>query len=186
MKLALIFAAMLLIGAPMSGGSLVQAQKVSVNYDKAAPFPTYKTFMFPTTGGGRNPLINEMIIAAAERELTAKGLTRVTENADLIVSHLAASGISLQTSQVNFGYNVSPVYAGLVPASGPGAAWDIVTGTLLMDIYDKKTDRIIFRGTAKDVLQRAPSADMVADAKLVSKVVNKAVTKILKKYPTTR
>jgi len=33
------------------------------------------------------------------------------------------------------------------------------------------------------VLQRAPSADLQADAKIVSKPINKGVAKIFKKYP---
>ena len=64
--------------------------------------------------------------------------------------------------------------------------WDVTTGTLLIDLFDPKMDRTVFRGTAKDVLQRAPSADMAADAKLVSKQINKGIAKIFKKYPVKR
>ena len=89
--------------------------------------------------------------------------------------------MDLRVGEVNFGYNVNPAYEGLVPVGS--AAWDVTTGTLLIDLFDHKTDRVIFRGTAKDVLERAPSADMAADAKLVSKQVNKGISKIFKKYP---
>lgn len=63
------------------------------------------------------------------------------------------------------------------------AMWDVTTGTLVIDLFDRKTDRVVFRGTITDVLQRAPSADLQADAKVVSKPVNKGVAKIFKKYP---
>jgi len=89
---------------------------------------------------------------------------------------------NLQVASVSFGYNtVNPAYSGLVPSGS--AAWDVTTGTLVIDLRDNKTDRIVFRGTAKDVLQRAPSADAAADAKLVSKPINKGIAKIFKKYP---
>jgi len=60
----------------------------------------------------------------------------------------------------------------LLPSSGVGGlvsgatstTWDVTTGTLVIDLFDIKTERTVFRGTARDVLQRAPSPDMVADA----------------------
>jgi hypothetical protein len=61
--------------------------------------------------------------------------------------------------------------------------WDVTTGTLVIDLWDRKTDRVVFRGTITEVLQRAPSADLQADAKIVSKPINKGVAKIFKKYP---
>ena len=175
MKSALILAVILLASAP-----LVYAQKVTVKYDKAAPFANYKTYKFESETGARNPIVSQMIVAAVEREFTAKGLTKVDANPDLRVSFLAASGMNLQVGEVKFGYNVNPAYEGLVPTAGT-ATWDVTTGTLLIDLFDSKTDRVVFRGTAKDVLERAPSADMAADAKMVSKQVNKGIAKILKK-----
>ena len=59
------------------------AQKTSAGYDKSANFSSYKTFMFSETNGARNPFVNEMIMTAVVRELTARGLTRVDANPDL-------------------------------------------------------------------------------------------------------
>ena len=179
MKSALILAVILLASAP-----LAHAQKVTVKFDKAAPFAGYKTYMFESEKGARNLMVNEMIVTAIERELNAKGLTKVAENPDLRISFLAAVGMDLHVGEVNFGYNVNPAYVGLVPTGT--ATWDVTTGTLLIDLFDHKTDRVIFRGTAKDVLERAPSANMAADAKLVSKQVNKGIEKIFKKYPVKK
>jgi hypothetical protein len=176
MKSAVILSLILLVGA------VSNAQKVSSGYDKSINFSGYKSYVFSSTQGARNPLVNEMIIAAVERELGARGLTKVDANGDLRVSYLAATGYNLQVGEAKFGYNVNPAYVGLVPTGTP-ATMDVVTGTLVIDLFDNKTDRIIFRGTAKDVLQRAPGPDPVADAKLVGKTVNNAITKMFKKYP---
>ena len=180
MKSALILAVILLASAP-----LAYAQKVTVKYDKTAPFAGYKTYMFQSESGTRNPIVGQLIVAAVERELNARGLTKVDANPDLRISFLAASGMNLQVGEVKFGYNVNPAYEGLVPTAGT-ATWDVTTGTLLIDLFDHKTDRVVFRGTAKDVLERAPSADMAADAKLVTKTINKGIAKIFKKYPQNR
>ena len=177
MKSLLILAVILWASAP-----LAYAQKVTVKFDKAAPFAGYTSYQFDSESGARNPMVSQMIVTAIERELNARGLRKVEEKPDLRISFLAATGMNLQVGEVNFGYNVNPAYEGLVPTAGT-ATWDVSTGTLLIDLFDHKTDRVIFRGTAKDVLERAPSADMAADARLVSKQINKGIAKIFKKYP---
>lgn len=182
MKSVLSLAVVILLASTLSFTE-AHAQKTSAGYDQKANFSSYKTFMFSETNGARNPFVNEMIMAAVVRELTARGLTRVEANPDLRVSYLAAAGFDLQVASVSFGYTVNPVYSGLVPAGS--AMWDVTTGTLVIDLWDNKTDRVVFRGTAKAVLQRAPSADPVADAKLASKPINKGIAKIFKKYPKT-
>jgi hypothetical protein len=157
------------------------AQKTTTKFDQKANFSNYKTFMFTDKGGTRNPLVGDMIRTAIERELTARGLTKVDANPDLRVSFLGAVGVNLQVAETSFGYNVNPAYVGLVPTGT--ATWDVTQGTLVIDLWDNKTDRVVLRGTAKDTLQRMPSADMAADAKMVSKTVNKGIEKIFKKYP---
>jgi hypothetical protein len=180
MKSVLSLAVAILLASTLSFTE-VHAQKTSAGYEKSANFSSYKTFMFSEIPGARNPFVNEMIVAALTRELTSRGLSRVDANPDLRVSYLAAAGFDLHVASVPFGYTANPVYSGIVPHGS--ASWDVTTGTLVIDLLDHKTDRIVFRGTAKDVLQRAPSANPAADAKLVSKTINKGIAKIFKKYP---
>ena len=180
MKPALTIAGVVLLASALLS-TVALAQKTSAGYDKNASFPTYKTFAFDKAGA-RNPLVNEMIVAAVKRELTSRGLTQVDANPDLRVVYLAASGFDLQVASVPFYTVVNPAYSGLV-GGATSTTWDVTTGTLLIDLFDIKTERTVFRGTARDVLQRAPSPDMVADAKLVSKQINNGIAKIFKKYP---
>lgn len=162
----------------------IHAQKTSAGYDKTANFSAYKTFAFDKDGA-RNPIVNAMIVAAVERELTSRGLTKVDSDPDLRVVYLAASGPQMQVASVPFYRVVNPAYSGLVGGASM-AMWDVTTGTLVIDLFDPKTERTVFRGTATEVLQRAPSADLAADAKLVSKPINKGISKIFKKYPVKR
>ncbi len=157
-------------------------QKTSAGYDPNANFSSYKTFAFDQTET-RNPFVRGIIVTAVERELTARGLTKVEANADLLVVCLAAAGYDLQVASVPFYTVVNPAYSGIVAGSSPSAAWNVTTGTLLIDLVDVKENKTVFRGTAKAVLERAPSADATADAKLVSKPINKGVEKMFKKYP---
>lgn len=164
--------------------TVAQAQKTSAGFDSSAGFSSYKTFAFDKSGA-RNPFVNKMIVDAVERELTARGLTKVAADPDLLVVYLAASGPNLQVASVPFYRVVNPTYSGMVGGASM-AMWDVTTGTLVIDLIDRKGERIVFRGSASDVLQRAPSADPAADAKLVSKPINKSIAKIFKKLPIKR
>jgi uncharacterized protein DUF4136 len=161
--------------------TVVQAQKTSAAFDDKVDFANYKTFAFDKEGA-RNPYVNALIVAAIERELTARGLSKVDTDPDLKVVYLAATVPNLQVQSVPFYHVVNPAYSGMV-GSATMNMWDVTTGTLVIDLLDRKSDRTVFRGTITEVLQRAPSADLKADAKTVSKPINKGVAKIFKKYP---
>jgi len=179
MKLALI-ACVVLLGSLLSS-SVVHAQKTSARYDESVDFSKYKTFAFDKSGA-RNPYVDKLIVDAVIRELTSRGLTKVDADPDLRVVYLAATGPNLQVADIPFYHVVNPAYSGMV-FSATSTMWDVTTGTLVIDLFDHRTDRTVFRGSASDVLQRAPSADAVADAKLVSKPINKSISKMFKKYP---
>jgi hypothetical protein len=180
MKSALAVAGAALLASVFFSG-LAHAQKTSAGYDPNANFSSYKTFAFDKPGA-RNPYVNTMIVAAVERELTSRGLTKVSSDPDLLVVYLAASGPNLQVASVPFYQVVNPAYSGMVGGASM-AMWDVTTGTLVIDLFDRKAERTVFRGSATDVLQRAASTDLAADAKLVSKPINKGIAKIFKKYP---
>ncbi len=174
-----IVIAILLASALLS--TVAHAQKTSAGYDKDARFSNYKTFAFDTHGA-RNPFVNQMIVAAVERELTSRGLSKVDADSDLLVVYLAATGPNIQVASVPFYTVLNPAYSGMV-AGASMTMWDVTTGTLVIDLFDRKAERTVFRGTATEVLQRAASADLAGDAKLVSKPINKGIAKIFKKYP---
>ena len=160
---------------------VVHAQKTSAAFDENVDFSTFKTFAFDKDGA-RNPFVNTLIKEAIERELTSRGLTKVTSDPDMKVAYLAATVPNLQVQNVPFYHVVNPAYSGMV-GSATMNMWDVTTGTLVIDLWDRKADKVIFRGTITEVLQRAPSADLQGDAKTVAKPINKGVAKIFKKYP---
>ena len=164
--------------------SVAEAQKTSAAFDEKVDFSSYKTFAFDKEGA-RNPYVNSLIVEAVARELTSRGLTKVDSDPDVQVVYLAATVPNLQVQNVPFYHVVNPTYSGMV-GSATMNMWDVTTGTLVIDLLDTKSDRVVFRGTITDVLQRAPSADLKADAKIVSKPINKGVAKIFKKYPVKR
>lgn len=175
MKPSMILAAAVLLLST----SAVFGQKVKVDVDTTVNFSTFKTFDWAKGMVARNPVISQMIIAAVESELTARGLTKSVDNPDIKVAVVAAVGMDVQT--VGPSWNINYVTWG--GYTNPAAVMNISTGTLLVDLVDTKTDIGVLRGVARETLTRSPSADTTADAKSVEKLIKKAVSKIFKKYP---
>jgi hypothetical protein len=157
----------------------VFAQKVKVDVDSTANFSTFKTFGWDKGMVARNPLISEMIVAAVESELTRRGLTKSSDNPDVKVAVAAAAGMDIQTVGPTWNVNYA-VWGGY---TNPAAMMNITMGTLVLDLVETKRDISVFRGVARETLNRSVSADPAADAKSVEKLIKKAVSKMFEKYP---
>jgi hypothetical protein len=156
---SLIVLALLLLGA-----LTVNAQKVKVASDPACDFSKFKTYMWDN-GTLANPLIKQYIVAAVDKEMTAKGLRKVENDADLMLTTLTATASDLTMTN---------------PSS---QAWAVTKGTLVIDMSDAKTKNGVWRGVASHTLEDGPSGNAVRDAKTVEKPINKAVQKMFKKFP---
>jgi hypothetical protein len=179
MKPSIILAAAILLMST----SVVCAQKVTVDVDTTVNFSTFKTFGFAGGMVARNPIISQTIVAAVESELTARGLTRKDDNPDITVAVAAAAGMDIQAVGPTWNNTNYTTWGGY---NNPAALMNITTGTLLLDLVDRKKDMSVFRGVAKETLNRSTSADVAADAKSVEKLIKKAVNKMFKKYPAQK
>jgi hypothetical protein len=179
MKPSIILAAVVLVLST----SAVFGQNVKVDVDTTANFSSFKTFGWDKGMVARNPLISQMIIAATESELTSRGLTRSDDHPDIKVAVVAAAGADIQAVGPTWNNANYTTWGGY---TNPAALMNVTTGTLLVDLVDTKSERSIFRGVAKETLNRSASADVAADAKSVEKLIKKAVSKMFKKYPTQK
>jgi hypothetical protein len=179
MKPSIILAAAVLLLST----SAAFGQKVKVDVDTTVNFSTFKTFGWARGMVARNPIISQMIIAAIESELTARGLTKSDANPDIKVSVVAAAGVDIQAVGPTWNNANYRAWGGY---TNPAALMNVTTGTLLLDLIDTQKDISVFRGVAKETLTREVSADVTADAKSVEKLVKKAVSKMFKKYPVKK
>jgi hypothetical protein len=161
------------------------AQKVYVDYDRTADLTSYRTFAWGDTPeaslSDNNPFIHSRIKNAIEYYLTKGGLTEVESDPDLYVTYYGESGekVSFMTTSVGWGYGY-----------GPGWYWDpywgsmggmttttpIVheAGTLVIDIWDAKTNNLVWRGTLEGTIPENPQK--------LSKKVESGIAKIVKKW----
>jgi len=157
----------------------VNAQKVKVSSDPACDFSKYKTYTWDQ-GTLANPLVKQYIVAAVDKEMTAKGLRKVENDPDLMLTSLTATESDLTSTSPSWSPSLNSIATG-IPASSQ--AWAVTKGTLVIDISDARTKNGVWRGTATHTLEDGPSGNSVKDAKTVEKPINKAVQKMFKKFP---
>jgi hypothetical protein len=175
MRHLFVLLALLVLAAP------AVAQKITVEYDRSVDFTKFKTYSWDRGVPARNPLINSMIVDGIEQSLAAKGLTRLKKDSDLKLIMAVAIEIDIQVTHGGWGNTGSSLQTG-IPGSA-GTAWDVRKGTLLLDMAEAGSGKLVWHGTASDTLKYEPTTDINKDAKRAEKQVKKAVEKLMKKFP---
>jgi len=172
---------MLLLFTALAGCSTM---RIRTEYDPSAPFARYRTYAWIAAAPGpeqatpiRNPQIRARVVAALDREMAAKGLTRTSIEAgpDFLVSVLGWAKTRIDVT--NYGYAYVPVYAygpGPVRAVPVTQVRQYADGTLLLDFVDAKTMKLFWRGTASDTITTAED---------VRRGIDEAASKLVAAYP---
>lgn len=108
-----------------------------------------------------NPVVDQRIVTAVDRELGLKGLTRVgTGQGDLVASYAATSRQGMESQKVDeyFEY-ANDDGPGTYPGTSGGAlaVQEFEEGTLVFDLSERKTGKLVYRGSAKATLLDDPS-----------------------------
>lgn len=159
----------------------VAAQKTKVNYDKTADFSKFKTYSWTRGVPANNPAINQIIVDSVDQNLAARGLTKMDNGGDLLVSVAVAIEYDVQVSHAVRGNTGSALQTG-IPV-GAATPWEVRKGSLLVALEDPVAKSLVWHGTATDTLRYEPTSDTQKDLKRVEKPVRKAVEKLLKQYP---
>ena len=161
-------ALLVVLASGVLSAATLLAQKVNTDSDPAAPFSSYKTYAWTNGTPAPNPLADQRIHASVDQQLAAKGLTKQAENPDLIVATHVVTQQQKQFISNGFGYGW---YGGL----GTVTEQTYIQGTLIVDLYDAHTKKMVWRGTGTD------TASDKADRN--TKKVNKALAKMFERYP---
>ena len=138
------------VGAALLFATASFAQQVKTDYDRSANFSQYKTYSWQKVQT-QDPLWVGRIKEAVNTALTAKGLTPVESGGDIaiVAIEMTKNQQSLNTFYNGFG-------GGWRWGGGFGDATTTVdnykVGTLVVDLFDAKTKKIIWRGSSSDTL----------------------------------
>lgn len=151
------------------------AQEVHTDYDHSYDFSQIKTFAVKVATPWGDPLQEQRAVAAVTKELEAKGWATADEStADAIV---VIHGSTKADQSINTFYSGGG-WGGWGWGGGGMATTTVNTvkvGTGVVDIFDAKTKKLVFRGTAQD--------EISSKAEKNEKRIEKATEKMFKDFP---
>ena len=151
--------------------TITVAQQVSVNYNHDQSFGQYHTYAWASNNANQiqNSILAQVAVQDVDSALQGKGFQKVQENQkpDLIVTH--NGGLRQQTSYSAWGMRgFGGGMGGLTPEQN-------VVGTLIVDLYDAKTQNLVWRGIAQNTLNTNGNKNQ--------QMVERAIQKMFKQWP---
>ena len=152
------------------GGSSMQ---VNTDFDPAANFTGFKTYAWRAGTKLPNPLSEQRVIAAVDAQLKAKGLTRVDSAGDITVTYHAAAdkSVDVQTYQSGGYYGC---WGGCMGTTSTTVT-PVTVGTLIVDVIDTKSNKMIWRGTGTDTVSPDPNEN--------AQKINEAIQGMFQNFP---
>ncbi len=171
-RVAFIFVGMMFLFA----GKL-SAQQVKTDYDRGANFAQYKTYSWEHVKT-QDPLVVDRIKNSVNAALAAKGWTQVDSGADVCI---VAIEITRNQQTLNTFYDGFGGGWGWRRFGGGGFGEATTTtetykvGTLVVDLFDAKTKKLLWRGTSSETLSNNSDKNI--------KNLDKGVEKMFKQFP---
>ena len=144
---------------------LLASPLTAVEYDHQVDFSRYKTWSWQAGSTAALDLAaDKRIREALARELSARGLSRVDSDATLLVRYHAARKTQIDLVPLDS--------ASAAPPSGIRYAQ---TGSLVIDLLDAASGKVVWRGHAAGVLRYGP--------KEIAAQIAAAVGELLERFP---
>jgi hypothetical protein len=157
------------------------AQQVKTDYDRSADFTHYKTYSWENVHT-QNPLWVDRIKAAVNSALAAKGWAQVESggNVSIMAMEMTKDHQTLNTYYDDFGGGWG--WRGWLRAGFGDGFGDSTTtestykvGTLVVDLFDSNTKKLIWRGSSSDTLSSKSDKNI--------KNLNRGVEKMFEHFP---
>ena len=169
----------------MTGSAM--AQTVDVDYDQDYEGGKIKTFTWvkssETSVAETDPLLHSRIVNGIEYYLTRAGIREVENDPDVYVTYHASSKeqVHLNTTSMNYGYPSAWHRGGYYGGYGGGMGMSTTTvstydmGTLVVDVWDAKSETLIWRGMASNIV-------LTQNPQKMEKKIDKALKKMMDKW----
>lgn len=164
------------------GAATAAAVDVYVDYDRSGRFSWYKTWAWAETEEtslkGHNDLMHSRIKNAIEAHIARGRLVEDTENPQLYITYHAGSRQAVKVDPVSFGVGIggswvrNPYWGGVGVSTAGTTTYE--QGTLIIDIWEAETKKLVWRGVAIDVFDDDP--------KKADKKIDKAIAKMIKQW----
>ena len=151
--------------------TIAVGQQVSVNYNHQASFSQYHTYAWGSNNSNeiKNSILAQVAHQDIDTAMQGKGLQMVqdSQNPDIILT--SNGGMKQQTSYSAWGMR------GIGGGMGGISPEQSMEATMIVDLYDAKTQSLIWRGIAQNTLNNNGNKNQ--------EMVQKAVNKMFKQWP---
>jgi hypothetical protein len=150
------------------------------DYDLNWDFASLKTYQLltPPTDSTVDSLSRDRVTNAINSGLVARGYSEVDADPDFLVAYHVGSQNKIEVSDWGYVYGRRAGYYGARVSAVD--VYEYREGSLIVDIVDAKTHKLIWRGTARKVLDTNPTPEQRTET------INVAVEKILEHFPPTK
>jgi len=155
-----------LVLAALTAG-VVYAQHVNTDSDPAAPFATYKTYAWTPGTASAVSLTEQRIHDGVNAQLQGKGMTQVDSNPNVFVATHVTTHTVPQVIADGFG----PWGFG----AGMATVQTYTEGSLIVDLYDATTRKMVWRGVATAAVSDKPEKNAAK--------IDKSLMKMFQRYP---
>jgi hypothetical protein len=155
-------------------GTAAMAQTANVDYDHANNFTKYKSYTLQKVHA-TDPAVEQAITIALDRDLASRYLHPDANNGDIIIAVVEATQDKQEYATFydglgGLGWQRGWGSGGFLDTSA--TLQDIPTGTLVLDMWDRKSQKLIWRGTLTEVL----SGNAGKDGQKMDKAVGQLIT----------
>ena len=145
------------------------AQHVTTDSDPAAPFATYKTYAWTPGTAADVSLTEQRIHDGVNAQLQGKGMTQVNSNPNVFVATHVTTHTVPQVIADGFGpWGFS---------GGMATVQTYTEGSLIVDLYDATTRKMVWRGVATATVSSKPEKN--------AQKIDKSLMKLFARYPPT-
>ncbi|MBR9728213.1 DUF4136 domain-containing protein [Shewanella intestini] len=167
--------------------SACSSMKTSSDFDPAVSFSQYKTYAWIEKKNQDSQyqldgLMDQRVKTAVDNEMSNKGLTKTdAQRADLLVNYLTKvdKKINVDTFNTHYGYNPNYYrgwgWGGSVNTQTTVREYEV--GTMIIDLVDNKTDKLVWRGTVADTVSDKNTPEERVE------VINEAIKKVMLNFP---
>ena len=154
------------VGLALSGAT-AGAAEIKVNYDRRADFTRYRTWRWRKGTPAANPAADKQLRDAIESRLAARGLSRVESRGDLEVVYHAAAENKIGVEKLGYKQPDFEAHATRIRY--------LSVGTLVLDMIDASSGKVVWRGEAQDATTPAPRA--------MERMIDEGIAQLLEDFP---
>jgi uncharacterized protein DUF4136 len=124
----------------------------------------------------QNGVFNDHVFGAFEKQLAARGYERVEigETPDLLIHYHAVIGERMDVNQADYDRG----YCTVDTCEAEGAVSVYEVGTLVLDVIDARTNRMVWRGWAQNSID-----DALVNRDRLTRQINDGVSRMMASFP---